>query len=102
MGRGSTAGSAASLGEWCASDLGGGVPKQEEVHKANCLDLREARHKHECCKVLWKRLECCGKLGVSNAVNIPVGGLAPAVCVTKVPAVNARINLAALSRLTPQ
>ena len=54
MGRGSTAGSAAPSGEGCANDLGGSMPKQEEIYKANCLDLGEARHKHGCCKVRGK------------------------------------------------
>ena len=46
-GGGSTTSDAALLGEWCVSDPGGNVPEQEEIYKANCLDLREARHKHE-------------------------------------------------------
>ena len=45
-------------------------------------------------RVLWET-------DVSNAENIPVGSPAPAVCVVKILAVDARINLAALSRLAP-
>ena len=50
MGGGSTTGSAALSGERCVNDLDGSMLKQEEIYKANCLDLREARHKHGCCK----------------------------------------------------
>ena len=42
-----------------------------------------------------------GETNVSNAVNILVGGPAPAVCIVISLAVDARINPAALSRSAP-
>ena len=40
------AGIVALSGEWRANDLGGYMPEQDEVYKVDCLDLREAWHKH--------------------------------------------------------
>ena len=40
------AGIVALSGKWHANDLGRYMPEQDEVYKADCLDLREAWHKH--------------------------------------------------------
>ena len=44
----------ASLGEWCANELGGSMSEKYNIYNANCLGLREARHKHDSCNV-WGR-----------------------------------------------
>ena len=44
----------AFLGEQRSSNAGRSIPKQDEIYKVNRLDLREARHEHDCSTV-WDR-----------------------------------------------